>query len=206
MTDVPDWLQSGSLRLVEQAVNRGLALDPDSPSRLAALSGRSLRVHLTETPVAVLCTFNDTGLELAAATPETAADAAVHTSLAGLLTLVSSGGERSRDTSLTGDVGVIQAVKRLFGEVELDWEDALSRVTGDLIAHRVGETARGGRDWSRHAGDTFLRNLGEYLTEERRLIPTEAELAGFVADVRATRADADRLEARLRRLERGSGG
>jgi len=209
MSEQPDFLSSGALRVIEYALNRLLQFDPASTERLQPLAGRSLRVALRDTPVTVLCRFDAEGLRLERDAGDEAsetADASVDTSLAGLVSLAGSGGKRSQDVAFQGDVGVIQEVKALFGDLEVDWEEQLSRITGDVVAHQAGEAVRQGREWGRRSGDSFLSSLGEFLTEERQLLPTEAELSRFVDDVHHLRTDTDRLEARLRRLEQRNRG
>lgn len=196
-------LAAGTLRVLETALNRVLALDPDSPRRLRPLAGRSLAVQLTEPPLHLWVSFTEAELRLApAGEGDELADATLEASLGGLIGLVLSRGERSREVVFRGDVGVIQDVRRLFGELEVDLEEQLAAVTGDVVAHQVGNAARGGRAWGRQTADTLLRNTGEWLTEERRLLPPAAEARHFLREVDRLREDTDRLEARLRRLER----
>lgn len=200
---LPELFTEGALRVAEATLNRLLRFDPDLPARLAPLAGQRLDVAITDLPRAVAVHFHPDGIELAAAGMDaTPAHARIEGTAAGLATLALSRGERSREVAFHGDVGVIQAVKRLLAEVELDWEETLSQVVGDVIAHRIGESVRGGDAWLRRAGDTAARNLGEYLTEERRALPTAAEMESFLAAVGRLRQDTDRLEARLRQLEK----
>jgi ubiquinone biosynthesis protein UbiJ len=199
-------VQAGALRIVEAALNRLLDVDPDTPARLRPLAGRTLLVEVTDLGVSVWAAFTEEGLRLAPADENDAQPtASVHASVAGLMTLVTSRGRRSRDVSFHGDVGVIQEARQLFSELDLDWEEQLAAITGDVLAHRIGESVRGAQDWAKRSGDTFLRNLGEYLTEERRDLPAAAEVGAFMSDVDRLREDLDRLEARIRRLNRRLG-
>lgn len=199
-------LAAGTLRVLETALNRVLALDPDTPRRLRPLAGRSLAVHLSEPALGLRVTFADEHLRITRpGDDDPPADATLEATLSGLIGLVLSRGERSRDVGFRGDVAVIQEVRRLFGELDVDLEEQLAAVTGDVVAHQVGNAVRGGRDWSRHAADTLLRNTGEWLTEERRLLPPAAEARAFLRSVDRLREDTDRFEARLRRLERRRG-
>jgi arylsulfatase A-like enzyme len=66
--------------------------------------------------------------------------------------------------------------------------------------HPLPEGVETVSDWLRHAGNTLLDNAGEYLTEEQRSLPTAAEVERFISGVDRLRADADRLQARVRRL------
>lgn len=206
MTETPGMLGTGVMRVVEGALNRVLALDPETPHRLAPLTGRSLAVRLSEPTVAARVHFLADGLRLAQPGEAETADAEVEATLAGLATLATSRGRRSRDVVFRGDVGVIQEVRALFTELDVDWEEQLSRITGDVIAHQVGRGVRGGRRWGERTAAAFVQDVGAYLTEERRLLPPAAEADAFIRDVDRLRADTDRLEARIRRLERRRGG
>ncbi|MBA1148956.1 SCP2 sterol-binding domain-containing protein [Ectothiorhodospiraceae bacterium WFHF3C12] len=196
------------LRPVQEAVNRVLSLDPAAGERLRALAGQNLDVHLTGFPTPLRVGFNDTGLNLSTVDEEVpGANATLTAAPSALLTLALSNGQRGgRDLAFKGDVGVIQDVRTLFSELEIDWEEQLSRVLGDVAAHQVGRAARGLGEWLRHAGNTFLDNAGEYLTEEQRSLPTAGEVERFISDVDRLRQDADRLQARLRRLRQSAGG
>jgi ubiquinone biosynthesis protein UbiJ len=72
---------------------------------------------------------------------------------------------------------------------------------GDVAARQVAGFARGLLDWGRKAGDSLATNVSEYLQEEGRDLPTRTETEEFLADVDRLRDDAERLEARLARLE-----
>lgn len=194
-----------AFKLAEGAVNRVLALDPSAQARLQPLIGKVLAVELEGVPLPLQVSFLAEGVKLESAAAE-GADARLRSSPGALLGLALRRGEvRSGDLEFRGDVGVVQAVQRLFAQLDVDWEEHLSRITGDVAAHQLGNLARGAFGWLRHAGRTAEQDLGEYLTEERQLIPPAAELSGFLSDVDRLREDVDRLAARIGRLERGRG-
>jgi len=197
------------LRPAEEVINRLLAMDPDAGRRLQALSGRSLEVHLTGLALPLRLDFREAGIALALVEDGQgpSPDATLRAAPGSLASLALSNGRRGgRELEFRGDVGVIHEVRALFSELEIDWEEQLSRVTGDVVAHQVGNAVRGAGDWLRHAGETFLSNAGEYLTEERRSLPAAPEVEAFLADVDRLRQDTDRLQARVRRLRRQAGG
>ena len=197
------------LAAAEAVLERVLALDPDTPARLAPLAGRRLRVRLTDPRLHLDLLFREQGVAVRPVPPATEGggddvpDATLSASLPGLLGLALSGGGSNARLSLQGDVGVVQQVRRLFEGIEPDWEEQVSRVFGDVVAHRMGEAARGLGRYGRETTDTALRNLGEFLTEERGQIPPAAEVAAFLEDVDRLREDVDRLAARVARLHGG---
>lgn len=101
-----------------------------------------------------------------------------------------------------GDDELARATWHVASNLQWDYEDDLSRVTGDVLAHRIGE-------WLRSAGrasrDSALRAglaASEYLTEEGRMTPPQAELNAFAEDVDALRDAVARLEQRIAALGR----
>lgn len=204
MAEYPERLIETGRWCMEQAINRALAMDPASRQRLAGLAGRRLRLRLEDPAVELDVHFGEERVALRPSDQDVVAEASVETTLAGLASLAASRGQRSRDVVFRGDIGTIQSVRQLVANLEIDWEEQLSRITGDSLAHTIGEGLRRGHDWAGYAGDRLLTDVGEYVTEERRLLPTEPEVTGFADAVRRLRADVDRLEARLKRLERGS--
>ena len=91
-------------------------------------------------------------------------------------------------------------------DVDIDWEEHLSRLVGDVVAHEVGGAARAARAFGRRAGRTAEQNLREYLQEEARLLPTRYELKELLDAVDVLRDDVERLAARVERLRRRAGG
>lgn len=193
------------LRVAETLLNRLLAADPESPRRLRELAGCRLGVELTDIELNLLVLFSETGLRFVppASDPDAAPAAQVRSSLAGILGLVTAADRRGAKIAFSGDVGVVQDIRRLFAELEVDWEEQLSRFTGDVLAHQLGRAVRGSTNWLRRSGASALVTIGEYLTEERRHLPAAAEVSIFLTDVDGLHQDVERLAARIRRLEQG---
>jgi ubiquinone biosynthesis protein UbiJ len=110
-----------------------------------------------------------------------------------------------RGVEATGDMDVAQDFTRLLREADVDWEELLAGRIGDLAAHQLGRMARGFSRWGRETGEHLVRDLGEYLTEEVRMIPTHPELDEFLHAVDALRDDVERASARVSRLHRALG-
>jgi ubiquinone biosynthesis protein UbiJ len=102
---------------------------------------------------------------------------------------------------IEGDTTLAQAFGALISELDIDWEEQLARVTGDIAAHEIGKLVRSAMDWGRSLSSTSEQNLREYLQEELRLLPGQNELAPFLDEVDRLRDDTERLEARVQRLQ-----
>jgi ubiquinone biosynthesis protein UbiJ len=111
------------------------------------------------------------------------------------------GAIRGGGVRIEGDAEVAQHFRELLAEAQPDFEEELSRVIGDVAARQVANFARGLLDWGRKASGSFAGSVAEFLQEEGRDLPTRTEVDEFLAGVDRVRDDAERLEARLARLE-----
>lgn len=189
---------------LETALNRYLALDPQSQSRLAAVEGTVIALDLRGLDLALFFLPGLSEIQVLEhyeGEPDTVI-AGTPLALARLSMARRPGeGLFSDAIELRGDTDLARRFQDLLQQVEFDWEEALSRLVGDRLAHQSGRLAREGREYATRAGRTLREDVSEYLTEEARLLPTAAELDLFHADVDILRDDAERLEARLQRLE-----
>lgn len=190
------------LLLMETLVNRALRLDPGAPARLATLSGVVVGIRPQGLNLPLFLRFDRDGVTFLGDAPEVV-DVTINGSPLGLLRVLVRDREASgfpEDISIVGDVGAAQRVRRTLRELDIDWEEALSRVVGDVAAHQLGNAARGLQRWVRRSAQTLLLDTGEYLTEEIHAVAAKSELEAFVTAVDLLRDDAARLERRVRRL------
>ena len=187
---------------LEIAINRYLAMDSDSLTRLGELRGKVIAVELRGLNVTLHRAPHGGGIQLLndfAATPDT-----VISGTPVALARAGVGGDRSTlfagDVEIRGDVPLGQRFEAVLRGIDIDWEEQLSRVVGDVVAHQVGNLVRDTLDWGAKCADTLGRDLGEYLQEERRQLPHGEEVEAFVLAVDKLRDDTARLEARLKRL------
>jgi ubiquinone biosynthesis protein UbiJ len=103
---------------------------------------------------------------------------------------------------IDGDVELGTKLQRIFERLDIDWEEHLSRLTGDIVAHQLGNTVRGFFAWGRRAADHLGHDVADYLQEENETLPVAWEVEEFIQGVDTLRSDVDRLEARVKRLAR----
>jgi len=104
------------------------------------------------------------------------------------------------DVEIEGDTRVAESFSAILREVDIDWEELLSRLVGDSVAHQAGQAARSSSEWVKESLDAMRMNTGEYLSEEARLTPTDSEINYFMDQVDEARMAVDRLEARIKLL------
>jgi ubiquinone biosynthesis protein UbiJ len=197
-------LPASAISGLEALINRYLRLDPAIGPRLATLSGRCIAVELSGLDTTLYVFPDEHGIQLREHV-ERLPDTVLRGTPLGMVRLGVGGNTEktlfSRDVLIEGDVETGQAFKAILDELDIDWEEQLSRLTGDVVAHHLGNVARRGRRAIELGIGTLEKDIGEYLQEELRVLPTRIETENFSADVTRISMDVDRLSARLKRLQ-----
>ena len=188
---------------LEIALNHYLDLDPVVHERLAELDGRLIALQLNGLDLRILLRAGREGISVLNDSGQTA-DTVLHGSPLGM-TRLGLGGNTvgtlfSGAVEIEGDVETGQAFKAILDEMEIDWEEQLSRLTGDVMAHQLGNVARRSGSLLAHGRNTLMQDLSEYLQEELSVLPARIEVDNFIDDVSRLGMAMDRLEARLARL------
>jgi ubiquinone biosynthesis protein UbiJ len=198
-------LPDALLAAAEAAVNRVLALDPEGAAQLAKVQGGVLEVVLTGFGTRLYVVPGESRLFLYGAY-EAAPDCVVHGSPVALLGMVLA--EHREDAVFAGSIRIdgdnrlAQTLGEVFRGLDIDWEEQLSKLLGDTLAHRLMDRARAGDRWAGRSRNIAAENLREYLQEEAAVVPSRQELDDFLAAVDTVRDDVERLAARVERLER----
>ena len=106
-----------------------------------------------------------------------------------------------RDMRIAGNLELAALIQQLAGSLRWDAEEDLSRVVGDVLAHRI---AGAGRTLLASSQDNALRaaqSLSEYWLYEQPLLSSRAALQAFTQSLQQVQTRTSLLEQRLRRLE-----
>jgi ubiquinone biosynthesis protein UbiJ len=193
-------------RLAESALNRLLRLDPETLRRLGELDGKRLRLRLAD-PAGRSRELDllpsEGGLRLDPASGDHEPDVMIAGTPAVFARLLFGEARPDSRAELTirGDMELGNRFRAILERLDLDWEEQVSHVTGDVIAHALGNAARDLRAWGRETARALGQDAADYLHEESRLLAPRERIEAFLADVDRLRAEAERLEQRLARLE-----
>jgi len=197
-------LPTAALAALEAALNRYLALDPESLERLRPLAGRVVAVEVVGAGVTLHLLPVVDGIRLYGAF-DGEAEATLRGTPVALLRLGRGAAPEAAGVTMAGDTALAEAVRRTLVEAEIDWEGHLARLTGEGVAHRVGDFAREMQAWREKVATNIRRDIAAHFQEERRDLPTRPEVDAFYSEVERLRADTERLEARWERLVAGRG-
>lgn len=187
---------------LERALDLLLRQDPRALQRCAAMEGKVVALEITGFGLTLYFLPGPEGIQVLSqygGEPDTRLRG-TPMALAGM----SLGGRENAlfkgDVEIRGDTDTGQQLQDILADTQWDWEEQLSRLTGDVVAHQTGELVRRASRSISAGRDTLERDLAEYLQEESRLLPSRSEVERFLSEVDRLRADADRLSARVERL------
>jgi ubiquinone biosynthesis accessory factor UbiJ len=191
------WLAS-----VEALLNRCIDSSAQAAALARRLQGTSLQIDI-DGITRIRASAHQGRLALLAA-DDSAADAAISGSLPALLQLLKGGANREAGrpaAQIRGDAEIANRYRELFVLARPDPEEELSRWIGDFPARRLSQLAKRALEIARRARRTAGENIAEYLQEEGRDLVNKTELEEFLRGVDKLRETADRIDARLGRLE-----
>jgi len=196
------------LSTVETAINAWLKLDDEALPRFAELDGKIIRLHITGLDFNLYFFPSASGIQVLGNYPSEedggVVDATIHGSPMALIRLgtSSNAGETllKSDVEIDGDMRVAEKFSAILKEVDIDWEELLSKLVGDIIAHQAGQVARSASSWFTETIEAMKLNTGEYISEEAKLSPAKAEIRNHLEQVDDVRMSVDRLEARINNL------
>lgn len=197
-------LKKYSLKALQKAVNQAISLDEHMPEKLQALNGKTLKMVIMPLNVDFFIQF-EKGEMLLLDHYDGEPDTIIHSSPIGLIRLSLLPASQARSLfndkiRMTGDIELGQKVKKIFDEIDIDWEGHLAHFTGDVVAHQIGSFVRKGLEFKNQLNKTLRLNVTEYLQEELRVFPSKNEMDAFFSDIDDTVMSVERLQAHVNQL------
>ena len=196
-------------RALEAALNRALALDPETRAGLRALDGRRVALSLETPPLALQITVEGERLIVGPVDNAREADLGVRATLGGLLSQLPF---FRRDDAppvgrvrVSGDADLARRLQRMAERFDPDWQKPFVVVFGDVVGVQVAKGVAAALREAKSAGQGAATSAAEYLTEESRDVVAKDEVHAFCDDVDAVRDDVERLAVRVQRLQSRGG-
>lgn len=196
-------------RALEIALNRVVALDPESQLALDSLEGRRIELALESPAVALSVTVRDRKLWVGPPETDSEPDLGLRATLGGLLSQLPfarrDGAPPVGKLRINGDAELARTLQKLAQGFDPDWERPFAETLGPILGPQVARVLREGLRTGRRVAGNFARDAAEFVVEESRDVVGKDELAAFHDDVDALRDRAERLLARMDRLQRRGG-
>ena len=183
------------------SINHLLRGAPWALEKLADHAGKTVALKFGPLPLRFAVELSG---ELSVAGLEREADVTIDVSPSLLMRAMTQGRAAFNDAAISGDTGLAQALAYIAQHLQWDYEEDLSKVVGDIAAHRIGSTARGVGTWAKESVDSVLKMSKDFWTEERPTLAKSQQVAEFVASVDDLRDAVARLEKRIELLEQNA--
>jgi ubiquinone biosynthesis protein UbiJ len=190
-------------RALELALERVIALDPETQAELAKLDGRRIELALESPPIALSATVRDGRVRIGPPEREPEPDLGLRANLGGLFAQLPFGRGRNAPAArlrINGDAELARTLQGLARNFDPDWEQPFADTLGPVLGPQVARALREGLRGSAEVARKFARDAADYLTEESRDAVGRAELSAFLDDVDELRDRAERALARAQRL------
>jgi ubiquinone biosynthesis protein UbiJ len=189
--------------LIEITLNRYLSLDPDAKRNFPALSEKVIQINIRDLDIVFFMKVSGGRIEVLPSYDDEI-HCAMKASILSLMKLgvASDASVLGEDIEMSGDLDVGRQFRNLLARVDIDWEEIASRYMGDIVAHKLGNAVRSLTGWGKKTSNSLRKDVGEYLQEESRQLPTAFEVSQFVAGVDDVRMGVDRAEARFKQLQK----
>ena len=178
-------------------INHLLKAAPWTLERLCPHAGKIIAVKIG--PIAMRLAIEANG-ELRSDASDANADVSIELKPALFMRTLVEGSRALSNADVTGDTALAQTLAYIAQNLRWDYEEDLSKVVGDVAAHRIGSTARSARDWVKHSTESMMQMSKDFWIEERPTIAKSDDVASFVASVDELRDATARLEKRIELL------
>lgn len=190
--------------IIKISINRYLGLDPGAKSRLKILAGKILEIEIRELGLPFYVEFHEDSVSVEHSCekePNAYIAITIPTMIKFGFSSDSTANVLSERIEMSGDIEVGKEFQKLLLDVDIDWEEVLSKYTGDVVAHQIGRQVRFLKDWANKTSTTLMVDLSEYLREESKYLPSKQEVVHYNNAVDEVRMAVDRAEARLKFIQ-----
>ena len=192
----------------EELLNRVLAKDPHLQSQLVKFAGKSLQINVHPPGIMVTALLEKGRIRLLSTETELLniqITASISGNVSQLLPLILEKHDNrplsNPALAITGDASFIQELHASLSNLDIDWEDFLTPLLGNLLTNELSHMSNDIRNWSKQARVNMRRNVNEYLTEEEHIFPKKEQLDDFSEELDYLKIRIDRINAKASILD-----
>ncbi|MBB6519841.1 ubiquinone biosynthesis accessory factor UbiJ [Pseudoteredinibacter isoporae] len=195
-------LSTAAFASLERMINSALNYDPASQQRLRQLGNKTLQVCCQSPTITAFVVLEEGQVQLRQHFEGTidcqlkgSAMAIAQLGLSGQHSLANSG------VQVFGSTGLLVDLQSIASDLDIDWEEPLSQLMGDIAGPSLAGLIRKGFGFWRERESAVWQRSGEALSEELHATPHPFELDDFHQAVDNLRDGSARLEAKATKLK-----
>ena len=187
-----------ALSALDCAINQYIRLSPDTITALTPLENKVFAIELTDWQLNFYMIPYNYGIQIL---PEcdTPPNTTITSTLSSLVKMSMPNNSHGTNSNLhiQGDIQLGQQLHHILTNIDIDWEEHLSKITGDIVAHKACSLLKRIRTDAHQAATKMSRHMTTYFQTECELLPTFGQFEQFKQSNIHLRDDVERLEAKI---------
>lgn len=200
---IPSAVNQFSAAAVEIFANRILALDPTVKEKLEQFSDKIIHLYIEDFSLNYYFFFV-TGSIVVQQQSERPASVSVSGKSSAFLAAAtathSSDSIFNGELHFSGEINTAQRFQNFVQSLNIDWQEPISRVFGDVIGHNISQGISKAGQFIEQLLNNTRQDVPDYLQHEIRVLPCHIENNDFLQQVDTLRSQTDRLIARVDKL------
>jgi ubiquinone biosynthesis protein UbiJ len=185
------------LPALERIINRAISCDPEALKKLSKIDNQVIKIHCTDWQFQFFMVINHQ--QILFHTRYFSAENTLITSTLNHFLHVFVKGANTKTLfdypmDIAGNMHNLEILREIFTQLDLDLEEKLSQVIGDVAAHKMFSHARQSLKTAHTVSDKMQNQIKEYIYFEARHFPTQKQVEKFYQDIAILRDDVERLE------------
>ena len=188
------------LPALEKLINAALQSDSDALAKIAILQNQVIEINCTDWKIRFFIVCTNSELQF-----EKKYSGAAHTIITGTLTNFLQIFMKGADTKsifehpieITGNTHNMTVLRDTFKNIDLDLEEKLSHMVGDVLAHKICFHVKETKKTLRNTAKKVGLQAEEYIYFEGKNLPTRKQVEKLYEDIGTLRNDVERAEQRI---------
>lgn len=193
------------LPALERIMNRALKCDPDALKKLSAIKNQIIRIDCTDWRFSFFIIVDANGLQFHQKY-FSQENTLIKSTLNNFLHVFMKGADTKtlfdHPMDISGNTHNLEVLRDVFQHLDLDLEEKISQVIGDVAAYRIFSRFRKTKNAAKNTSDKLNQQLKEYVYFEAKHFPTRKQVEKFYTNIATLRDDVERLEYRINQLSR----
>lgn len=198
-------LQATLAQTLESAITHALRHAPASAQQLERLAGKTVRTQVSDwLCINIEIQQNTVRINFLNDDLAVAADASVTGSGSDFASLLISDdkvhGLINGQIDIAGDSRLVMSLAKIADQLDIDFEALIQPVTGSLLAHWIGKSARSSSKWASSTQQSFKQSSQSYLQDEAEILIAQPLAQDFYQQVSDVQLASDRMAAKIAKL------